>query len=199
MLFLEYIRRQEGASTPRAATFGATAERECDRETVQQFRGVWDVAVPHMDTLDSTGLANLRRLGFSYADYLLGFGGDYATARTVIEIGLKDFGQGPRGWIWKRRYAKALEELGEYVDAARIAEAVVKELEARDAAGVQQRQWKHPTWLGCFRWRDSPPAADVDIKCDATDLGDLGDLANASVDLADAWHAQASIYGRHLW
>lgn len=156
------MRRLGGAAIARAATLAATAGGKCGQETVQQFKGVWDVAVLDMDAMDSTSLTNLQELGFMYANFLKGVGGDFITACTVLETGTKKFGDGPRGWEWKLNFARALELVGQYDHAGAVAEAVVEELEARVAhVGVHERHPKSSTWLCCFGQQDGNLEAEV--------------------------------------
>ncbi|GAQ92712.1 Kinesin light chain [Klebsormidium nitens] len=204
VLFLEYVRRQEGADTARAVTLAAVARMGCDAETVQQFKGVWDVVVMGMDALDVSELGIVHELGEKYAAYLREGGGDYSTAKAVLESGLQRLGEGPRGWEWRLDLAQALDLTGEYTRAAEVAEAVIKELELRDAASPSERNLKpRGNWLlSCFRRQaGSPdPQAEVDAKREAVILDGWTHSANPSLDLASAWHVRASIYkkqGRH--
>ncbi|GAQ81365.1 Kinesin light chain [Klebsormidium nitens] len=199
VLFLEYVRRQEGGDTARAATLATVADMDCDAGTVQQFKGVWDVVVVVLGALDLSDLEKVREIGSEYETYLRTNGGDYKTAKAVLESGLEILGTGPRGWRWRLDLADALDSLGVYNRAVEIVEAVVKELERRDAPPPPVKRVRKNSckwWLPCFSGQGETPDLEADDKHDAVVFQGGADLANTSLDLAGAWNVQASIYNR---
>ncbi|GAQ87801.1 hypothetical protein KFL_003780070 [Klebsormidium nitens] len=193
VLFLEYVRRQDGVDAARAATLATVAGMECAAGTLQQFRGVWNVVVKLLGALDRSELENARRVGAKYAGYLLGDGGDCKTAEAVLESGLETLGEGSRGWEWRLQLAQALNRSGGYARAAEIAEGVVKEVEDTDAAPPappappieRKRKQNTKRWLCCFGRQDGGPGPEVD--------GGL-DLVNTGLVRARAWQVQATIH-----